>query len=308
MPYAIAAGIVLILAVAFVAFKRRAYIVTYAAGVPDDPLRCPLRLRALFSAPVTLEPARLAETYESLWEEPLTCEMHAPSSDVLREYTLSSGARRVWLTIENTPIRRGDIVMLEDTSPRLDEDDRAALRVHVAAACIHYRWDGEDNREMGRFMVKVLMALMQEPAAIGYLSLSAVRYVPRAELDRVGAEHDPLAPAALFLLFTNVMREMVEDGRCWLHTHGLEQFGLPELHILAGENIADDEDLLVNTVLYCLTNGPVLQAGQLAGLADGATFRIEHLPNGTRGHDGLYGMLELVKQEGEGCPSNSAGL
>lgn len=289
-------GLGVAIAIIFVLWRRRDDEMVVARDpLPDDPARCPVRLVVLASEPLALDCSALAAEFQALWDEPLACTAHRPQSDILRDYTLETGGCRFWLTVEQAPLPRGDIAMFETTSSGLSPDDCAALRGHAATATLHYRWDGGDNAPMARQMLKALLALMRHPAAGGYLAVSAVRYVPRAALERICAEHDPLAPVALLLLCTHVMRDTTPDGESWLHSHGLEQFGLPELHVISPAESPEDEELIAHTALYCLTNGCLLQAGQCAELAGGGAFTVTRLPNGAFGHDGLFGMLKLTR-------------
>jgi hypothetical protein len=292
------AGVIIVCLVGYVFFMLRPRSESPETARPDAVTACPVRLTVLGAAPFALDPRQLSADYQALWDEPLTCTVLGSPLASVTEYYLSNGQAQLWLTVEDAPMSRGDVAMLEVTSPALQAEDREALREHAAMAVLHHRHPQEYNPALSQFKVKVLHALLQDEQAIGYTAVSALRYVPRAELARVCAAHDPLAPAALFLLFANLMRETTEDGLPWLHTHGLEQFGLPELHLIAEPD--DDLDacdaLLTDTVVYGLTNGPVFHPGQVAELVgDETCFEFRRLANGARGHDGLYGMLLLAK-------------
>ncbi|HOF87984.1 MAG TPA: DUF4261 domain-containing protein [Armatimonadota bacterium] len=263
----------------------------------DDVTACPVRLTLLTVAPLQIDPQRLIADYQALWDESLAC-AHTGPPDAPLTYRLSTGEQTLWLTLLDEPLPPGDSAMLGATSPRLRDADHDALGAHTASAVLHYRQLRNACPAQGTFVVKALHALLRDPDVLGYVATSALRYVSRAAVDGVCAEHDPLSPVALYLLFVNTMREETADGRRWLHTHGLEQFGLPELHLFPddGDDADDAEIILANTAIYSLTNGPVLQPGQTAELAgDGALFDIRRFPNGALGHDGLCGMLLLVK-------------
>ncbi|OPZ80963.1 MAG: hypothetical protein BWY76_03186 [bacterium ADurb.Bin429] len=264
----------------------------------DDVTACPVRLTLLAVNPLEIDPERLMADYQMLWDETLTCAPQKAPPGAPPTYRLSNGEYVLWLTLLDEPLPPGDSAMLDATSPRLTAADRDALASHTATVVLHYPQSHAICPTRGRFMVMALHTLLRDAAVLGYVPTSALRYVSHAAVDRVCAEHDPLSPTALFLLNVNTMREQTADGRRWLHTHGLEQFGLPELHLFLddGDDADDAEIILANTAIYCLTNGPVLQPGQIAELdGNGALFDIRRLPNGAMGHDGLCGMLLLVK-------------
>ena len=107
-----------------------------------------------------------------------------------------------------------------------------------------------------------------------------------------------LASADLFLLFTNT-HWAKRDNENWIHTHGMEQFGLPDIQVKFTENAKASyyRELLNNTAIYCIKNGPVLQVGDTAELAgDGVMYKINAVKKDVEHPYGHFGAIEITKQ------------
>jgi len=80
----------------------------------------------------------------------------------------------------------------------------------------------------------------------------------------------------LYLMF--VSTQQVDYGtRYWLHTHGLEQFNLPNLEITFQDRdkLGYYQMVLDNMAIYILENGNILKSGETAEImGDGVNYLI----------------------------------
>ena len=84
-----------------------------------------------------------------------------------------------------------------------------------------------------------------------------------------------------------------EEGKYWAHSHGMEQFGLPDVECPYHD--ADRHDyfyqLVGDACLYMIENGPVLSIGDTAELqGDGVIFKVAE---GSKEGFGRFGCLRL---------------
>ena len=130
-------------------------------------------------------------------------------------------------------------------------------------------------------VLRVLLDLTQGAT----IDPAAQRSYGRAEIAHIRA-NDPLAHIAIH-------RELWGAESHWLHTHGLQKFGRPELDLAAAPQSLDDEGMaLLRDVANLLAHGGTLVAGQeidFEGL--GSLVAVGALPDND--HQASYGRLRL---------------
>lgn len=181
---------------------------------------------------------------------------------------------------------------LEDPGQPLTESERDL----VARA----RWglrlvsQAADRSSQLAHMLELATVLVQR-GAYGLALPAAMRLVGAAHLETVLAEPtDAERWAALF-----VHRHAVTQGeRLWLHTHGLEYFGLPDLECVEHLHHAGESDRILRAVLRQLTNGggSALRLGDVIERVDGGT-RFQLVPSvPVEGHlSGAYGIVRIER-------------
>jgi Tetratricopeptide repeat len=148
----------------------------------------------------------------------------------------------------------------------------------------------------GMKILRVLLDLTQGVA----VDPATQRCYSRAEVGRLITD-DPLAHIAIHT-------EVWDSESVWLHTHGLQKFGRPELDLVAVPHALDTEgDAFLREVAYSLAHGTVLAPGQEIEFdGTGAVIALGTTPDVD--HQAPYGRLRLAdvpapgERQGVGVP------
>lgn len=111
----------------------------------------------------------------------------------------------------------------------------------------------------------------------------------------VGANSE-FDPSLMFVLLGNM--HAVRNGGCWVHTHGLEQFGAPdiEVHFEDEKQLSYFTELVGNAAMYVATQGPVLKIGDTTEMGgDGIVYRIVEVENNPEHSYGAYGAIGIAR-------------
>jgi hypothetical protein len=141
-------------------------------------------------------------------------------------------------------------------------------------------------------MVELAATLFQRGACAVALP-AATRLFGAAHLEQALAEPtDAERWAALFVHHHAVMH----GERLWLHTHGMQHFGLPDLECVEHVHRAGEAHRILRAVLRRLTSGgPALRLGDVIERVDGGT-RFQLVPSSpVEGH--LLGAYDVVRLE-----------
>jgi hypothetical protein len=151
--------------------------------------------------------------------------------------------------------------------------------------------------ERVRFSVQTLLTVLQHDSAIGYVNVSGQVYRPKIMVEPF-FEKSFLEPIDLFLLCANT-HLVKNDNKYWMHTHGMEQFGLPDIQVTFTENEPAPyyRELLCDAAIYSIKQGPVLHVGDTAELAvDGVMYKINAVKKDAEHPYGHFGAIEITKQ------------
>jgi tetratricopeptide (TPR) repeat protein len=134
----------------------------------------------------------------------------------------------------------------------------------------------------GMQVLRVLLDLTQGVA----VDPAAQRCYSRAEIGRLQTE-DPLAHIAIHA-------EIWDADSRWLHTHGLQKYGRPELDLVAVPHALETEgDAFLREVAYSLAHGTMLAPGQeIEFEGTGAVVALGTTPD--LDHQAPYGRLRLA--------------
>ncbi|MDI7278220.1 MAG: DUF4261 domain-containing protein [Anaerolineae bacterium] len=301
MKQNILAGLALLVVVALAVY-------TYAywrkrsrdAPLPDYRILLCLPLRE----PVDLDPHQLVERYRARWGTSLRCGENPQWADPqkgTRGYLAADDQHSILLTVSARPLGADLMDPLPDSNwhlTALDEAQKATLEGQRGYVMLRYALGSEEPLARVRFTARVLLALLDLlDGAIGYVNVAAQSYVPRETLQAYLPDH-PLEPAGLFLLFGNA--QFVEEGSGhWVHTHGMEQFGVPDIEVTTAEDNQAHHcwNLLASAAAYMIERGPILKPGHTAELlGDGVIYRIREARVEPNHPYGQCGAIELVKQ------------
>ena len=209
------------------------------------------------------------------WKTRIACEENkswAHPDRKTRGYLVTDGKSGVVVTVSAQPLP-AHLVDLTARVAKPSSDDRSALLGHKAYIRVDFGAGSGSPVERARFSSQVVLSLLHIPQALGYINVSGQLYhtTKKAEPLR-GSEED----LALFLACVGV-QDVIEPGGHWLHTHGMEQFGLPDIEV----KFRDEQqrsyysNLLRNFAAYSMQHGPVLKVGDTAELAgDGVIYHI----------------------------------
>lgn len=232
--------------------------------------------------PIDLDGKALARRYHAEWGGVLKCETLAMSRPNAPRLRLSEEGETLNLSGEASPIPQDLVEASIDSAKQsalpslLDDHGIAAYRENRA----HLIIESPVSRETGRFQcalaVQVLLTMLKGfDATVGYNAVSALMYRSRDPVLALLAKNPKFDASSMFNLLGNV--HAVRNEAFWLHTHGMEQFGLPDLevHFDDGNQRGYFMRLLGNAAVYMIHQGRVLKVGDTSEMAgDGIGYRI----------------------------------
>lgn len=115
-----------------------------------------------------------------------------------------------------------------------DPAEQSKLEKHVAALWAKFQPAGGDPNKRALACAALLSVLAKAPGAIGVLNIPAGHYTSVRDIESLIKRDDAQDHRPLLELLTNV--DVVEDdveskSETWIHTHGMLQFGLPEIEL-----------------------------------------------------------------------------
>lgn len=182
--------------------------------------------------------------------------------------------------------------------PSLSDKQKNRLTSNKATVRVHYTSEiACSAKQHAELALKVVFALLKLPNAIGYLCRSGQFYNPKEKIMPL-INQKILKNSTLF--FAGVCIQVTQDdsNRMWMHTHGMEQFGIPDIQIKYDDRELKAQyfNLIGNTALYLLDKGPVLKPGHTTELAgDGIIYRIKAVTEDDKKHFGECDVIEIVR-------------
>lgn len=284
-------------------FVRKSKAGGGAAG-SAKPGESPIDFMVVLSSPLQFPEGELwttlMDSFREQWGTQIVCAEMSKFSDPskgLRQFLLTDRVDQIHLMHIGQPIGDDMVQLMLEPWMSLSEEQKKALTSNKASVRVHY-YMGQSAHPAKQVekTLKVVLALLNLPEAVGYLSLSGQFYNPKEKmLPLLG--RNSLDANGVFLTGTSVQVTQ-DNNRMWMHTHGMEQFGVPDLQVKfddQGENQYFN-NLIGNTALYLMNKGPVLKPGHTAELAgDGIIYRIKAVTGSDRSHFGEYGAIEIEK-------------
>ncbi|MDO8586406.1 MAG: DUF4261 domain-containing protein [Armatimonadota bacterium] len=265
---------------------------------PSPSHYSPVDLCVFLKEPVKINPGTLAEIFGQRWGARALCRESAEWSDAgrkLRAYLLTDGTASLLLLISDLPAPDHlTKPVLESLS--IAPDRKPGFSNHKAAILIRCVTPSDEGAGPAVLCAKGLLTLLSLPQAIGYVDVSARLYRAKEALGRM-LQSTSVDNADLFAMLVNMHAVTTSGGR-WLHTHGMEQFGLPDVEVTfeSLEKATYYQALLTNAALYMIEQGPVLNVGDTAALAgDGQMYRIRPGAAEPRHPYGRRGVIEIVE-------------
>ncbi|GEM_PF-5668297 len=288
MQYVVIAVIVLLLAYMYWSGKRRAEI--------DNSF---LRLAVPLPEPVEFDPAEFTRAFREQWGGDTTCDENAEwasPQDKARRFAVDDGVSRAVISSYGIPLPKQLTDLAVMTSHGLTNEERDQLEFHKAVLTIESVPDPEQAVQCVRSVARMLLTLLGLYPGVGYVNVSSPAYHQRSKVEPF-MDEDLLSGEALFLLAASV--HLVPDGGgMWMHTHGMQYFGLPDLEVRFQdeENVNEYHSLITNAAAYTINTGAVMKAGDTAEIeGDGVIYDLRAASWRSRRHYGKFGALEIVR-------------
>lgn len=290
MQYAVIAVIVLLLAYMYWSGKRRAEInesfLRFAVPLPE---------------PIEFDPAEFTRGFREEWGGDATCDENpewAQPKDKVRRYGVEDGVSRAVVSNFGIPLPKQLTDLALMTSHGLSNQEKDDLEFHKAVLTIEAVPDPEQAVQCVRSVARMLLTLLKLYPGVGFANVSSPAYHQRSKIEPF-MDDDLLNGESLFLLAASV--HLVPEGNeVWMHTHGMQYFGLPDLEIRFGdeEDTTSYHSLLSRAAAYSINTGIAMNPGESAELdGDGVVYDLKASPMRSRGHYGKFGALEIVRKQ-----------
>lgn len=214
------------------------------------------------------------------------------------------GSGRLLMTFRDTPIPR-DLVELsleasKHSAVPLELKDEEAREFYDNQA--HLILSTPVNVETGRIQAalatKVLLSVLKNvDRATGYIAISSMTYRPKRWLSNTFSRLNEVDSADEVVALGNV--HVVRNGELWVHTHGMEQFGVPDIECFFTDEGRSKYylDLVGDAAIYTAMNGPVLKVGDTAEIAgDGIVYRIGASREDLEHPFGAFGAIRIERK------------
>jgi hypothetical protein len=260
-----------------------------------------IHLAVPLSGTVEIDERAFADSYLSHWGSEITMEETTEpgdSSQGIRRYQIEQDTHSVVLRLVDRPLSEDLLQITIDSAYNLDEKEVERLRRHQAAVLLDHGSVSPTPVERLRFAGQVLLTLLQLDEAVGFVDFSAQSYRAKSQWMPEFEGKTSLDVFDLFLLFANVHNVDMGDS-VWMHTHGMEQFGLPDLEVWFSDkgNHEYYYALVSDVVLYMVETGNVLRVGDTAELmGDGIIYDIAEAEPEEWHAYGAFGAIQLKRQ------------
>jgi len=247
--------------------------------------------------------ASFSKTYSAGGGGRLSVKELAGQEPGAKAFRLTEENEVVTLTIRNTPLPKKlveeSVHMARSSALPIELKDEEANEFlnSVGFITLESKISPSTGPVQSAFLSQLLTTMMKtNDLLIGYNVISAQTYKSRKWLLST-LETEEFDPGFMFIMLGNI--HAVRDGEFWIHTHGMEQFGAPDIEV----KFSDEGKrgyymgLVGDSAMYVAGKGPVLKIGDTAELAgDGIIYRIVEGTKDEPGHFGSYGVIRITKK------------
>jgi len=234
----------------------------------------------------TFDPDIFVKEYMNNWQTKLVC---VETNDLKKDnnnqriYLLGNGKHNLMIKINNCPLNKEFTDILIDASKNgftanesITNEEAFALSSHKANLELEYVFGSEEKIDRAICTSQLIVSIFKHFKAIGLVNVSAQSYIPANKLTHILQKQDLLL-TDIFDLFVNT-QTVKSDNVTEVHTHGMEQFYLPDmiLHSKNNLDVSYNSSILKNACVYNIENNNILKVGdgfQLTGYKE--TFLIE---------------------------------
>lgn len=255
------------------------------------------------SAPIVFDSKKFADYLKGQWNCKAAIK-EIPASEIGgRRYRLSAMDEMLELSVANNSIPK-DLVdatikctKLSALPNELTDVQIKEFNDNIAILIIETPITKENGRSQALFTTMVLLtALLHIPETIGYNSISSQMYRPK-DYAITYLKQKQFSLESMYVLLGNL--HAVSDSEHWVHTHGLEQFGCPDIEVwfLDKEKFSYFSNLVGDSALYIVENGPILKINDTAELAgDGIIYKIVPAKTDSNHEFGRFGAIGIAKK------------
>ncbi len=246
-------------------------------------------------------------TYQETWGNKVFCEpINNDDRDEVYDnnYILTDSLHRnmILLKYSSKPLDSEITKMLANAGKKgftdnkpITNEDTQALQNHQAFIELECNIGQREAIDSLDFTANTLLSVFKVLPAIGYANTIAQSYKPLVRIKEFESR-TTLQRADLFLLFVNI--QIVSDNTYTdIHTHGMDQFKLPDLQIVFDEKTETNYhyNVLRSAAVYIIENGNILKLGntwQLSG--DNTIFEVVLYKNDKQ-HFGYNRVISLER-------------
>lgn len=292
---ALVAALVILAAVVVYALVRRS-----RAAKARESGQSLIRFCIPLSENTYLDPACLMADFYERWGIKIGCEENADWSNPtqkMRKYLLTDGLNMIIISTYEKPLPPNLRKITAESAPDLTNEQRTAFMEHHGFAAIEYATGPDEPVENVRFTARVLLSMLSAMPGTGYISIPGQVYRPVEKVRQFMREGSVDLPV-LFVLAVG-LQYVYDQREVWLHTHGMEQFRLPDLEMKFPDKAAArrHQELISNTAVYMMDEGPVMKPGHTCELGDdGIVYQVRAPRGESKKHFGRYSALEIVRK------------
>lgn len=245
--------------------------------------------------PIRVNPKKVMKGFKKRWGVKVAFEQYPKLSIPERgSYLLTNGKNCLVVSNSTEPLAK-EMVELFLSGLGIRDEERNALTANKG--CILLQALDMNDRTLDRAILasQSLFLFLNDTNSLGYASKSGQLYRPVRGLKKF-SQVSAIGPFELLLVLTTV-HSLSELN--WMHTHGMDQFGVPDIEIWYDEEEEREyfQGLLGYAATYCIENGPILKVGDTMGnAADGIDFRVKQAVEKTDHSYGRFGGIQLAKE------------
>ncbi len=246
------------------------------------------------------------EKYCSLWKDALPFKESPVPGDTdqrIRRFTIGDVKDGINLSVVNYPLTRTLVDLLADAprfcavqTMKFDDSDKKSLFQHKAHVMIETRVNTDKAPVPAYMAAMITLCLTRFYDVTGFAPESAQMYRTK-EWTNSMIKTNEFDAASLFVMLCNYHH--VGNGENWLHTHGMEQVGLPDIeaHFDDASQSSELTEMIADLAIYMIDKGPVLEIGHTTqSKGENAIYRVVEVRNDPQHPFGRFGALGLKKE------------
>jgi len=263
--------------------------------------KCYIAFVIPLSESIIFDKLAMIESFRKTFNSEIICCESNTANDrknEINEYTVAAGSNSDRITIAQKALTSDYLdLILSSGAFDLEEKEINLLRSHKGYILLEGRFGNHNKIEEATFTVRILSILLKNNNSLGAFNISANMYRPKRLLKDV--QFDQPFDAYRLYRFYVLVHHVAEEKRIWIHTHGMEQFGVPDIQLFYPANDNADslyQEVIDNTAAYLIDNGPIVDPGETVDIdGRGAIYRAKSVSRDDNHPYGAYGAIELEK-------------